>query len=155
MAWWNAFFGSKEEESSKNTEVTAFHDTSQEEFAGLNFKTALEAHIKWKTRLKGVIDGTGTEVLDPRTVARDDQCVLGKWIIGEGKNQFGKHPSFNSMVLAHTHFHKCAGHALDLALDGKMREAEEELHTGSFAHASQEVCRLLMRLWRDLGIEKK
>ncbi|MCX7192824.1 MAG: CZB domain-containing protein, partial [Proteobacteria bacterium] len=118
MSWWGSIFGSKDKE---------FQDVKEEateEIAGLNFKTALEAHIKWKQRLKGVIDGSGTEVLDPRVVARDDQCALGKWIYTEGQAQFGNQPGFVAVVTAHTHFHKCAGNTLELALDGKFKEAE-------------------------------
>lgn len=146
MAWWHSIFGGKE--------LANVKEDAGEEIAGLNFKTALEAHIKWKLRLKGVIDGTGTEVLDPRIVARDDQCALGKWINTEGTKQFGTHPEFISVVNAHTHFHKCAGHTLELALDGKVKEAEDDLIGGEFAKASLQVSRHLMRLWRDLGIEK-
>ncbi len=148
MSWWGSIFGSKDKEFQN------LKTDSSEEIAGLNFKTALEAHIKWKLRLKGVIDGSGTEVLDPRVVARDDQCVLGKWINTEGMKQFGTHPGFISVVSAHTHFHKCAGHTLELALDGKTQEADEELASGNFARASHEVSRHLMRLWRDVGVDK-
>lgn len=147
MAWWNVFFSS-------DKEVQEIKEDAKEEIGGLNFKTALEAHLKWKQRLKGVIDGSGTEALDPRTVARDDQCVLGKWLSNEGLKTFEKQAGFSAVVAAHTHFHKCAGHTLELALDGKKKEAEEDLTGGDYARASLEVSRQLMRLWRDVGIDK-
>jgi hypothetical protein len=150
MAWWSSFFGGKEEE--KNAPV--IQENASEVIGGLNFKTALEAHIKWKLRLKGVIDGTGTEALDPRVVSQDNQCALGKWIYAEGQAQYGEYPGFQAVVTSHAHFHKCAGHTLELALDGKVQEADDDLATGNFARASHEVSRHLMRLWRDVGIEK-
>jgi Chemoreceptor zinc-binding domain len=147
MSWFSSLFG-----SSENKEFASVEKAS-EEIGGLNFKTALEAHIKWKQRLKGVIDGTGTEVLDPRVVSKDNECVLGKWLYSAGHEKFGKLPVFREVVEAHAHFHKCAGHTLELALNGKYDEAEKELTGGSFAKASLTVTRHLLRLWKDVGIE--
>lgn len=148
MGWLSSLFGGSSE-AKEFTDIEA----ANEEVGGLNFKTALEAHIKWKLRLKGVIDGTGTEVLDPRVVSKDDQCVLGKWLYSDGQKKFGNLPAFKDVVNAHAHFHKCAGHTLELALEGKNTEAEKELVGGEFAKASLNVSRHLMRLWRDVGIE--
>ncbi len=146
MSWWKSIFGSNDKETA------AIKDDASEEIGGLNFKTALEAHIKWKVRLMGVVDGTGTEVLDPRVVAQDNQCALGKWIYGQGGQDYGSNPEFKELVSAHTHFHKCAGHVLDLALDGKNADAKAQVEGGDFAKASLNTSRQLMRLWRSLGI---
>jgi Chemoreceptor zinc-binding domain len=146
MSWWKAIFGADEKDTS------GVKADASEEVGGLNFKTALEAHIKWKVRLMGVVDGTGTEVLDPRVVAQDNQCALGKWIYGQGGKEYGSNAEFKELVAAHTNFHKCAGHVLDLALDGKQTQAKQEVEGGSFAKASHETSRHLMRLWRSLGI---
>lgn len=145
MAWWNMFFGGNKEEFS------SIKADAPQEIAGLNVKTAIEAHVKWKQRLKEVVDGTGSEVLDPYIVARDDQCQLGKWLHSEGRKQFGAHPGFMPVVTSHARFHRCAGHTLQLALDGKAKEAEAELTSGEFASASLDVSTQLMRLWRDAG----
>jgi hypothetical protein len=145
MGWWKAIFGGNESDTAGAT-----HESEQ--VGGLNFKTALEAHIKWKVRLMGVIDGTGTETLDPRVVSKDNQCALGKWIYGQGGKDYGNNLEFKELVLAHTHFHQCAGNVLDLALDGRTTEAKHEVETGAFARASHETSRHLMRLWRSLGL---
>jgi methyl-accepting chemotaxis protein len=102
-----------------------------------------------------VIDGTSTEAINPNIVANDDQCVLGKWLYGEGEKQFKNQPEFQKVVTSHSYFHRCAGHTLALALDGKNQEAATEITSGEFAKASLDVSRHLMHLWRDLGIEKK
>jgi hypothetical protein len=148
-SWWSTIFGSTEKEP------PVIANNEDKEVGGLNFKTALEAHLKWKVRLMGIIDGSSTEVIDPNVVSRDDQCMLGKWLYGEGNRQFKEYPGFQHVVSSHAHFHKCAGHALELALDGKTQEAAAEVTGGAFAKASLEVSRHLMRLWRDLGIEKE
>lgn len=146
-SWWTTLFGNAEQLP------TAAND-EDESIAGLNFKTALESHLGWKVRLMNVIDGTSEETIDPRIVSCDDQCTLGKWLHGEGAIQFGEQVGFQNVVTAHAHFHRCAGHALELALDGKNQEAAAEVSGGAFAKASLEVSRYLMRLWRDLGLER-
>lgn len=145
MAWWSSFIGGSDKS------FTGIKEDASEEMAGLNVKTAIEAHIKWKNRLKDVIDGTSAEVLDPQVVASDDQCALGKWLHGEGGKKFGSMPGFMPVMTAHAYFHKCAGKTLNLALEGKLKEADQELKSGDFARASMDVSLHLMRLWRDVG----
>jgi hypothetical protein len=147
-SWWTTFFGNTEQ-----LPVSAAEEDGI--IAGLNFKTALESHLKWKVRLMSVIDGTSEETIDPRIVSCDDQCTLGKWLHGEGEKRFGEQLGFQHVLTSHAHFHRCAGHALELALDGKNKEAAAEVSGGAFAKASLEVSRYLMRLWRDLGIEQQ
>jgi hypothetical protein len=144
MAWWSSIFG-------KDEEFTETKDDEKEEVAGLNFKSAMEAHLKWKLRLKSIIDGNSSESLEVKTVARDDQCDLGKWIHSQGSDQFGNNPEFKSVVEAHAQFHRCAGHTLQLALDGKFNEADAELTNGDFSRASLTVSRCLVRLWRNVS----
>ncbi len=144
--WWTTIFG--------NTEASPeLGNAVDEVIAGLNFKTALESHLGWKVRLMSVIDGSSEETIDLRIVSCDDQCTLGKWLHGEGAVQFGEQMGFQNVVAAHAHFHRCAGHALTLALDGKNKEAVAEVSGGAFAKASLEVSRYLMRLWRDLDLD--
>ena len=66
------------------------------ELAGLNFMTAIEAHIKWKSRLESYIQGTSTEDLKVEVICRDDQCPLGKWIYSAGGERFGTIDTFGT-----------------------------------------------------------
>ncbi|MEQ1555589.1 MAG: CZB domain-containing protein, partial [Gallionella sp.] len=95
MSWWKSIFGGEDVKEAAGAKADA-----GEEVGGLNFKTALEAHIKWKVRLMGAVDGTGTEVLDPRVVAVDNQCALGNWIYGQGGKDFGSNAEFKELVAA-------------------------------------------------------
>ena len=150
MGWLGNLFGKNSKEVSEYSTI----EIAGSEISGLNFKTALEAHIAWKQKLKGIIDGTGTEVLDPTKVSRDDQCPLGQWIYSEGKKKYGGMAGFQELVASHAHFHKCAGHTLELALEGKTEEAERELAgSGCFSKASLNVSRQLLKLWKELGID--
>ena len=50
------------------------------ELAGLDFKTAIDAHMKWKVRLEAVIDGRSEETLEVAVVSCDNRCTLGQWL---------------------------------------------------------------------------
>jgi len=55
-------------------------DDKGAEIGGLNFMSAIEAHVRWKARLDSYIQGTSNEELKVEIVCRDDVCPLGKWI---------------------------------------------------------------------------
>jgi hypothetical protein len=52
----------------------------EENFHGLNMKDAIDAHIRWKTRLQRQLEGEADEQLEVAVVAADNHCVLGKWM---------------------------------------------------------------------------
>jgi hypothetical protein len=121
------------------------------EVAGLNFMSAIEAHIKWKTRLENYIQGTSTEDLKVEVVSRDDQCPLGKWIYGTGGERFGSIDTFGEMKGQHALFHQCAGRVLETAQAGKKDEAMRLLQYGDYVRASEQVKRLLAKLYVRLN----
>ncbi len=121
------------------------------EVAGLNFMTAIEAHIKWKSRLENYIQGTSSEDLKVETVCRDDQCPLGKWIYSTGGQRFGSIDTFGEMKGQHALFHQCAGRILENAQAGKKDEAMRLLQYGDYVRASEQVKRLLAKLYVRLN----
>jgi hypothetical protein len=125
-------------------------DENKAEIEGLNFQSAIDAHIKWKLRLADTIAGRSQEKLEVATVCRDDQCVLGKWIHGNGKAKYGKSATFNELRETHAHFHKCAGQVLGEAQKGNREQAEKLLTSGEYVKASEKVKRLLVRLYVQL-----
>ena len=52
-------------------------DLLEEEAAGLNFRTAIEAHQKWKAHLQALIVDDLLDDLSVEDVSRDDRCTLG------------------------------------------------------------------------------
>lgn len=114
---------------------------------GLDFKSAVDAHIRWRSRLSAYINGTGDEQLRLSTVCRDDQCELGKWIYREGMHRFGFSETFNEMKNQHAHFHICAGHILTVALTGDRRQALRMLQSGDYPRASERTKSLLARVF--------
>jgi hypothetical protein len=117
------------------------------EVGGLNFKSAVDAHMKWKIRLDAYINGTSKEDLKVEVVCRDDQCPLGKWIYSRGGGEFGYSETFFDMKAHHANFHRCAGNVLAAAQAGEKEEALQLLHHGDYVRASERVKKLLSRLF--------
>jgi Ribonuclease G/E len=92
LDWFKRILGQKADEAAPPPPAEA-----SMEVAGLNFMTAIEAHIKWKTRLETYIQGTSQEDLKVEVVCRDDQCPLGKWIYSTGGERFGTIDTFGEM----------------------------------------------------------
>lgn len=120
------------------------------EIAGLNFKDAVMAHQKWKTRLQACLDGTSQEKLDPALVSRDDQCVLGKWINGAGSQKFGGMTVFSQLKAEHAQFHLLAGEVLAAVYSGQKAAAEEKLRA-SFTQSSIRVQHHLANLFLEVS----
>lgn len=102
---------------------------SMAENIDFNFQDAIQAHLKWKGRLKNYVDGISTEKLDHAVVCKDNQCPLGKWIYGPGQ----KHnhlPNFAALKREHALFHEAAG-AIVLAVQKNDKNAARLLAEGS------------------------
>ena len=72
----------------------------------MDFDAAMNAHMDWKLKLRSYIarpDGS----LNSATVAKDNECALGKWIYGEGK-AYASIPEYSELKSEHAKFHKCA-----------------------------------------------
>ena len=108
------------------------------------FYVAVEAHVKWKIRLKKHLDGTSEEHLDPDVICRDDQCALGKWIYSDGQN-FKKIPGFDLLRDTHADFHKCAAEIVRTKDSGEHNEAENILNT-RYAKLSRDITSMLVRM---------
>lgn len=117
------------------------------EVGGLDFKSAVDAHMRWKTRLETYINGTSAEALVVDVVCRDDQCPLGKWIYTRGVSDFGYSETFFDMKAHHAHFHRCAGDVLRTAQAGEKALALQLLHQGDYVRASERVKTLLAKLF--------
>lgn len=95
----------------------------------LNFQEAIQAHLKWKIRLKDYVNGSSTEKLDSSVICQDDKCQLGKWIHGPGHSH-DSNPTFNILKKEHALFHKAAG-AIISAVEKRDPNAPNMLLDGS------------------------
>ena len=121
-----------------------------DEIAGLDFRKAIDLHLQWKERLRSVVEGNSSEQLDIRLVASDAQCVMGKWIHGNGGVSYGESGQFASLRAHHADFHGCAAGILTEARAGRMFEAKVRLGN-SYAKASEAVKHDLSRLYLALS----
>jgi len=110
----------------------------------MNFEEAVTVHQRWKTRLRMTIDGKSTEALDPNVVCQDNQCELGKWIHGEGRQTMGAKPEFGAVKATHADFHQMAGNVLRKALAGDKAGASILLD-GDFYQASSKVIQAISK----------
>ncbi|MDO8787934.1 MAG: CZB domain-containing protein [Sulfuritalea sp.] len=115
--------------------------------AGLDFMTAVDAHMKWKMRLEGCINGTRSEQLQVDVVCRDDQCPLGQWIHNKGAEMFGFSEAFSDLKVRHADFHRCAGDVLAAAQSGDTAGALKLLQRGNYVTESQRIKKLLARMF--------
>lgn len=108
---------------------------------------AIAAHGLWKQRLREAIK-TGKSEWTIEQVGVDNHCVFGKWLYSlTQKDQQEK--ECKSVKELHAHFHREAARVLELALSGKIQEAEKALSvTSAFAQASSALT-LAMIHWRE------
>lgn len=120
---------------------------------GLDMRSALDAHAAWKNRLEAQIRGDAGETLSVAAVAADNNCALGKWIHGDGRDQFGAYPEYAQLRKVHVDFHLCAGGILSDAHDGNTVAADGALRK-DFRHHSDAVQLALVRLYAK-GLERE
>lgn len=154
--WLGRLLKAEDADSDAKTESGSDSTGPQEEAAaGLNFRTAIEAHQQWKMRLQAVIEMRSDEKLDPKAVCLDDQCDLGKWIHGDGGGQFAGDPQFADLRRKHAYFHVCAGRVLSLAQSGQNERAMVEMSSmGEFSRVSRAVVGELASLFVRLNQAK-
>ncbi len=121
-------------------------DNGQEEFAGLNLKDVLAAHLAWNERLKDYLGGTSKEALDVHQIAPDNLCILGKWIYGPASQQFSSSPEFVDLRRTHKEFHLTAGQVVLEHNDGNTDSAHKLLQ-GKFRSLSSQIQLKLVRLY--------
>ncbi len=121
------------------------------EVAGLNFMTAIDAHMRWKSRLESYIQGASNEAIDMDAICRDDACPLGKWIYSVGGERFGNTEAFVEMKAQHASFHRCACKVLEEAHAGHQDVALRMLQHGDYVRASERVKMMLAKLYVQIA----
>jgi Chemoreceptor zinc-binding domain len=108
----------------------------------VNIAECIDAHMQWKGRLQGYLDGTSSEQLDPAVICRDDQCALGKWIQGPAIKHFREDDDFRKLRADHYRFHLIAGNVV--------KKAQENDRAGSYALLENEYARVSREIIKDL-----
>lgn len=116
--------------------------------AGLDFDGAIRAHMQWKQKLRSYLGGSGGK-LDVVTVERDDKCVLGCWLHGDGK-RLASDPIYTSLRGHHAEFHRCAAQVIRLA-DAGERDAAQAMLMNQFSALSDRTVQEIRRLKASHG----
>lgn len=100
------------------------------ESESINFDEAVQAHLKWKGRLKNFVSGIGNESLKSEVVCKDNNCALGKWIHGPGSHYSHLH-GYGVLKANHADFHKAAGAVIKAVEEKDQVSATRLLADGS------------------------
>jgi hypothetical protein len=57
----------------------------------MNSNEAITKHVQWTYRFRNAAHAK--EQVDAAAIAKDNNCDLGKWLHGEGKQLHGAHPT--------------------------------------------------------------
>ncbi|WP_172967701.1 methyl-accepting chemotaxis protein [Hydrogenovibrio sp. JE_KL2] len=93
---------------SKNADIHATHSLG---LANLDFEDAKQKHRAWNVKLENLMSGLKTDI-NKETARRNDQCALGKWLIGDGK-KYSHIPQMQQLVENHNQMHMEVGKTLD------------------------------------------
>jgi methyl-accepting chemotaxis protein len=88
----------------------------------LDLTTAKTAHLAWKNRIRGYLDGKSSLSRDQAVSHRD--CVLGKWYYGEGLQRYSAIPEMQELEGPHEQLHQIIRQIIELRESGRPDEAE-------------------------------
>lgn len=94
---------------------------------GIDFVVVAESHVLIFSRMKDYVYGETQDISVFESIVRSDSCLLGRWLEGEGKVNFGSLSSFSRLSHAHSEFHACADQVLDKMNSGSWLAAERVL----------------------------
>lgn len=104
---------------------------------GLNVKSALDAHCKWRDRLVAMINGLD-ESFPIEKASVDNECELGKWLHTVGTSKYIDLPEFTKLMNSHRKFHANVKLVVDVLKTQGVDAAKLEL-SGNFQKTSAEV----------------
>lgn len=119
--------------------------------ADFNFQEAIQAHLKWKARLKNYVDGVSKENLNHEVVCLDNQCPLGKWIYGAGA-RYQNLAVYDRLRIEHAEFHIAAAEIVENVQNGSVKDAISLLKDGGvFDRKTKATVSCLQDLQRQMS----
>lgn len=114
----------------------------------MEFSEALMNHLDWKIRLRTAI--TEHRTVNVASASNDRSCMLGSWLHGQAREQFGHLDSYRDCCDKHASFHQEAGKVVQCIDVGNEVEAKAMLGvSGSFSGASTALIEAMKRLKQD------
>ncbi len=81
----------------------------------------IATHDRWMGQMRVAI-ACGDE-LDVAKLGRDDCCRVGKWLVGAGRERYGRQPEFEKCIMRHTAFHCEAARVANEINEGRLDDA--------------------------------
>lgn len=110
----------------------------------LHFQDAVENHHKWLDDFIASLSGAD-EKLCREQVVRDDLCVIGQWLHGEGI-KFSHLPEFQAVKDLHKTIHDIAARAWDAK-----KQHENQAQVDTILKELEEAKHALFMSWNDLN----
>jgi methyl-accepting chemotaxis protein len=113
---------------------------------GLDFEAAKAAHLDWRTRLRGFIDGKDTLPMPEATSHK--HCQLGRWYYGAGLERYSSLAGMKALEAPHIELHKLIQEVVN-ARDKGQKDQMERLYAG-VGPLSERIMDLLDKLELEL-----
>jgi len=114
----------------------------------IQLHTAKYAHLAWKTRVRGFLDGTSTLTRDE--VLSHLHCEFGKWYHSEDAEEYRHIPEMQAIDKPHEELHRVIAEIVQLKEQGRGDEAEALF--AKIDALSSEIVGLIAKVELHLGI---
>ncbi len=121
-----------------------FHTDNQHATA---LQRAMAAHLGWKTKLRGFLDGKGS--LDERVAFNHTACGFGKWYNEVGRVQFADITEMGLIDKPHKELHDLIRRIHELKQRGDMAAAEREY--GRVGPLSEQIVELMRKIEQKIS----
>lgn len=114
---------------------------------GVILEQAKAAHLAWRVRLRGYLDGRGQ--LETAHAVSHKECELGRWYYSAGLDDLGHIPEMQALEGPHAEIHQLIRQVIELREAGRQQEAE-----AAYARVdalSGEIVDLLDRVQRQVS----
>jgi methyl-accepting chemotaxis protein len=90
----------------------------------IDLERAKAAHLAWRVKLRGFLDGRAA--LSREQAVSDRDCAFGKWYFGPGLKHFGHIQEMSQVRAPHAEMHELIRNIIDLKEQGEIERAEQE-----------------------------
>lgn len=108
---------------SREAEAMAARLASSQSNYAETFMKARSAHLAWKGKIRGFLDGVIQ--MDAKQAVSHHDCVLGQWLDKEGRQQFKHLPEMKELDRVHEQMHSLIKEIVGLKHDGEIDRAEQ------------------------------
>lgn len=109
----------------------------------LHFQNAVTAHLQWSREFAAYLEGHSVSA-EYAHAGRDDLCVIGKWLHGEGAG-FSHFEPFGVVKTLHRELHELAGQAV------QAKAASDRTLLNGLMGQMDQVRHDLFMAWSDLN----